>query len=129
MKMMKIMRFLMALGAGVILAGCAREPSGLAEAGKGGAPETVSFTVGLRHALTKADGSASTELDDASGSFQLYVAAFDKTDGSLAAASLVGGDGYAPVAALEGGKASDITLSLPSKREYKVIFFAQRTDA
>ena len=123
------MRFLIALGAGVILAACAREPSEPAKAGKAGAPEAVRFTVGLRHALTKADGSASTELDDASGSFQLYVAAFDKTDGSLAAASLVGGDGYAPVAALECGKASDITLSLPSKREYKVIFFAQRTDA
>ena len=129
MKMTKYMRFLIALGAGVILAACAREPSELANAGKDGAPETVSFTVGLRHALTKADGAASTELDDASGSFQLYVAAFDKTDGSLAAASMIGGDGYAAVAELDGGQANDISLSLPSKREYKVIFFAQRTDA
>ena len=128
MKMTKYMRFLMALGAGVMLAACAREPSELANAGKDGAPATVSFTVGLRNGLTKADGSASTELDDASGTFQLYVAAFDKADGSLAAASLVGGDGYAAVAELEGGKAGEITLSLPSKREYKVIFFAQHAD-
>lgn len=127
--MTKVLRFLIALAVGVLLASCAQDPLKPAETGPGGPPVAVTFDVGLRHALTKADGAASTELDDASGSFQLYVAAFDKTDGSLAAASMIGGDGYAAVAELDGGQANDISLSLPSKREYKVIFFAQRTDA
>jgi len=96
---------------------------------QGGQPQTVTFTVGLRSALTKAAGPETTALDDASGSFQLYVAAFNKADGALSAASLIGGTGYAPVAELVGGKACEVSLSLPAKREYKVIFFAQRADA
>lgn len=115
----------MALGATVLLAACAREPSELANAGKDGAPETVSFTVGLRHALTKADA---TPFDDASGTWSLYVAAFSKTDGSLYESSLVGGEGYQPVGTLSNGAAS-ISLRLPRSQEFRVVFFAQKEGA
>lgn len=124
----KLYRFFMILAAAALLAACAREPLS-PDAARGGEPQTVTFTVGLKNVLTKADGPTSTELDDASGTFQLYVAAFDKADGSLSAASRVGGDGFAPVAELAGDQGGEVSLSLPSGREYKVIFFAQRDGA
>lgn len=114
----------MILAAAVLLAACVEKPI----PDKGGTPKDVTFSVGMHNVLTKGAPETS-ELDDASGTFQLYVAAFNKADGTLAAASRVGGEGYAPVATLDGGQSGEVVLSLPSKLEYKVIFFAQRTDA
>lgn len=125
MKMTKYMRFLIALGAGVILAACAREPSELANAGKDGAPEEVTFSVGMRSALTKTD---STPFDDASGTWSLYVAAFNKADGKLYTTSMVGGTGYEPVGTLSDGAAS-IRIRLPRRQEFRVVFFAQKEGA
>lgn len=125
MKMTKYMRFLIALGAGVILAACAREPSELATAGKDGAPEEVTFSVGMRSALTKTD---STPFDDASGTWSLYVAAFNKADGKLYTTSMVGGTGYEPVGTLSDGAAS-IRIRLPRRQEFRVVFFAQKEGA
>ena len=121
-------RIFLTLAAAALLTGCAPEAL-RPDAARGGKPRTVTFTVGLKHVLTKAGGPTSTELDDASGTFQLYVAAFDKADGTLAAASRVGGEGFAPVAELAGGQGGEVSLSLPSGREYKVVFFAQRAGA
>ena len=125
MKMTKIMRFLMVLGAALLLASCMQEPLKTAESGKGGPPVEVSFDVGLRNALTKADA---TPFDDASGTWSLYVAAFSKTDGTLYESSLVGGEGYQPVGTLNDGAAS-IQLRLPRSQEFRVIFFAQKEGA
>ena len=114
----------MTFAAAVLLAACVREPLSDGD----GKPQDVTFSVGLHGVLTKAAPETSA-LDDASGTFQLYVAVFNKADGSLAAASRIGGDGYAPVATLDGGKPGEVVLSLPSKLDYKVIFFAQRAGA
>lgn len=117
-------RIFLTLAATVLLAACVEKPF----SDGGGKPRNVTFSVGLHGVLTKA-APVTSELDDASGTFQLYVAVFNKADGSLAAASRIGGDGYAPVATLDGGQPGELVLSLPSKREYKVIFFAQRAGA
>ena len=106
------------------LADCTREPLEQAATG-GGAPVEVSFDVGVRDALTKAD---STPYDDAGGTFQLYVAAYDKADGTLHASSLIGGEGFQPVGTMTDGVAS-IHLQLPQKQEYRIVFFAQREGA
>ena len=113
----------MTLAAAMLLSACVKE-----QLPEGGGAGTVTFTVGLHSVLTKAT-PATTELDGASGEFQLYVAAFDKSDGSLAAASRIGGDGYAPVATLNGTEAGQISLSLRPGSEYKVVFFAQKAGA
>ena len=99
------------------LADCTREPLEQAATG-GGAPVEVSFDVGVRDALTKAD---STPYDDAGGTFQLYVAAYDKADGTLHASSLIGGEGFQPVGTMTDGVAS-IHLQLPQKQEYRIVF-------
>ena len=117
-------RIFLTFAAAVLLAACVREPLSDGD----GKPQDVTFSVGLHGVLTKAAPETSA-LDDASGTFQLYVAVFNKADGTLAAASRIGGDGYAPVATLDGGKPGEIVLSLPSKLDYKVIFFAQRAGA
>ena len=115
--------FFLTLAATALLAACVKQPLP-----DGGGPGTVTFTVGLHSVLTKA-APATTELDGASGEFQLYVAAFDKADGTLAAASRIGGDGYGSVATLDGTEAGKVSLSLRPGAEYKVVFFAQRTGA
>lgn len=107
------------------LGGCMQEPLGSAGVGQGGPPVAVTFEVGMRSALTKAD---STPFDNASGTYRLYVAAFNKADGSLAAASLVGGEGYEPVGTISDGSAS-ISLRLPRSQEFRVIFFAEKENA
>ena len=107
------------------LVACMQEPLEPAGSAKGGPPVEVTFEVGLRNALTKAD---STPFDDASGTWRLYVAAFSKADGSLNEASLVGGAGYQPAGTLSDGSAS-IHLRLPKGQEYRVIFFAEKEDA
>ena len=115
--------FFLTLAATALLAACVKQPLP-----DGGGPGTVTFTVGLHSVLTKA-APATTELDGASGEFQLYVAAFDKADGTLSAASRIGGDGYGSVATLNGTEAGKVSLSLQPGAEYKVVFFAQRTGA
>lgn len=116
-------RLFTAVAVAMAAVACTLDP--LTESESGGEPVDVSFDVGIKDVLTKADN---TPLDDAGGTFQLYVAAFDKADGSLAAASLVGGEGYQPVAALSDGKAS-VNLKLSRKREYRIIFFAMKEGA
>lgn len=113
----------------VLMAGsCTREPLAQNDPVLGGKPVEVRFSVDLRQSLTKADAPASTELDNGAGTFQLYVAAFNKEDGSLAPTSKVGGTGFDPVASLSGGSA-DVTLTLAKGKDYKVVFFAQKADA
>ena len=116
-------RLFAAVAVAMAAVACTLDP--LAESESGGEPEDVTFDVGIKDVLTKADN---TPLDNAGGTFQLYVAAFDKADGSLAAASLVGGEGYQPVAVLTDGKAS-VKLRLSRKREYRVVFFAMKEGA
>lgn len=122
MKMIKVFRFLTL--AALTLAACARE-SLVPDAGRDGPPVELSFDVGVLGALTKAD---STPYDDAGGAFQLYVAAFDKADGTLHASSMIGGEGFQPVGTMTDGVAS-VHLSLPRKQEYRIVFFAQREGA
>ena len=93
----------------------------------GGKPVTVTFDISLGSDLTKADN---TGLDNASGAFQLYVAAYNTADGTLVPASLIGGNGYYPTATISSGsEAQNISLTLSKGTSYKVIFFAQRTGA
>lgn len=127
MKKIKIFRFLTVLAAAMMLAACAQE-SLMPDEGKDGPPVEVSFDVGVQGTLTKADAPETTALDDASGDFELYVAAFDKADGTLHESSQIGGEGFQPVGALSGGVAS-IHLRLQRSQEYRVVFFAQRKDA
>lgn len=108
-------------------AACAVDPLAESDAGGGGKPVAVDFNVGVKEALTKANPEK-TSMDDASGEFELYVAAFDKADGTLHASSLIGGEGFQPVGTMTDGVAS-VHLSLPRKQEYRIVFFAQREGA
>lgn len=107
-------------------AACTLDPLAGGDADGGGAPVVVSFEVGVKEALTKAP--ATTALDDASGEFELYVAVFDKADGTLSTASMIGEDGYQKVATLKDGSAS-LKLTLSRSREYKIVFFAMKDGA
>lgn len=127
--MNKVLHFLLAFAAACALFACAKDPFRAAEDAQGGKPVSVTFTVDLGSALTKAAGPESTGMDDGSGTFNLYVAAFNKTDGLLSKSSRIGQTGYASVLQLDGTKATDVTLSLPSGRDYKVIFFAMHGSA
>ena len=117
----------MVLAAALTLAACARE-SLVPDAGRDGPPVELSFDVGVLGALTKADTPEPTVFDNAGGTFQLYVAAYDKADGTLHASSLIGGEGFQPVGTMTDGVAS-VHLSLPRKQEYRIVFFAQREGA
>lgn len=121
--MQKILQVILVVITAIGLAACTLDP--LTGSESGGEPVDVSFDVGIRDALTKADN---TPFDDASGDFELYVAAFDKADGTLHESSQIGGEGFQPVGALSGGVAS-IHLRLQRSQEYRVVFFAQRKDA
>lgn len=99
----------------------------LSEAGPDESPVDVSFEVGVKEALTKANPET-TSLDDASGEFELYVAVFDKADGTLSTVSMIGKDGYRDVATLKNGSAS-LKLTLSRSREYKIVFFAMKAGA
>lgn len=122
--MKRFLYFLTTVVVAMAAAACTQEP--LEPAGGGdGAPVEVSFDVGVRNVLTKADN---TPFDDASGDFELYVAAFDKADGALHESSQIGGEGFQPVGALSGGVAN-VHLRLQRSQEYRVVFFAQRKDA
>lgn len=108
-------------------AACTLDPLAGGDADGGGAPVAVSFEVGVKEALTKAN-PATTALDDASGEFVLYVAAFDKKDNSLAAASMIGREGFQDTATLKDGSAS-VKMTLTRSREYKIVFFAMKKEA
>ena len=116
-------RFFASFAVAMAAVACTLDP--LTESESGGESVDIGFEVGLADALTKADN---TPLDNGGGTFQLYVAAFDKADGTLSAASQIGGEGYQPVASLSDGSAS-VNLRLPGKREYKIVFFAMKEGA
>lgn len=101
---------------------CIRE---LDDPAAGGKPVEVTFDISLGSDLTKADN---TGLDNASGAFQLYVAAYNMADGTLMPASRIGGN-YDPTATISGSGAQNISMTLSKGTSYKVIFFAQRTGA
>lgn len=123
--MKRLFQFILLTAMALGVVACALDP--LTGAEGGGAPVAVSFDIGLADALTKATPET-TPLDNAGGTFQLYVAVFDKADGTLSDASLIGGEGYQPTATLTDGAAS-IQLRLPRKLEYRIVFFAQREGA
>ena len=107
-------------------ASCAKEPVEPADPAQGGKPVTIQFDISLGNSMTKADN---TPLDDASGTFQLFVAAFSAVDGSLVSTSKIGGTGYGATETLNGSGAKNVSLTLTKGSSYKVIFFAQREGA
>nr|MCR4571947.1 hypothetical protein [Bacteroidales bacterium] len=107
-------------------ASCTKEPVEPADPAQGGKPVTVQFDISLGNSMTKADN---TPLDDASGTFQLFVAAFSAVDGSLVSTSKIGGTGYGATETLSGSGAKNVSLTLTKGSSYKVIFFAQREGA
>lgn len=125
--MKRFLYFLSMVVVALTAAACALDPLAESDAGGGGKPVAVDFNVGVKEAMTKANPEK-TSMDDASGEFELYVAAFDKKDGTLAAASMVGGEGYADVATLKDGAAS-VKMTLTRSREYRVVFFAMKKGA
>ena len=124
--MKRFLYFLTTVVVAMAAAACTLDPLAGGDADGGGAPVAVSFEVGVKEALTKAP--ATTALDDASGEFVLYVAAFDKKDNSLAAASMIGREGFQDTATLKDGSAS-VKMTLTRSREYKIVFFAMKEDA
>ena len=123
--MKKALYSLLAAFAALALASCAKEP--VTDPVKEGRPVPVTFTLDLGNSLTKADPESSA-FDDASGEFQLYVAAFAKNTGDLMSASCIGGTGYQPVAKLSA-KSASVTLTLSKSQDYRVAFFAMREGA
>lgn len=117
---------LMAMAALAVLPSCMKELTPVADPAMGGTPVPVSFQVDLGSAMTKADNTA---LDNAAGTFQLYVAAFSASDGSLISSSKIGGNGYGAVESLNSTTAKTITLTLSKGVSYKVVFFAQKAGA
>ena len=117
---------LMAMAALAVLPSCMKELTPVADPAMGGTPVPVSFQVALGSAMTKADNTA---LDNAAGTFQLYVAAFSASDGSLISSSKIGGNGYGAVESLNSTTAKTITLTLSKGVSYKVVFFAQKAGA
>ena len=123
--MKKVLYSLLAAFAALALASCAKEP--LADPVKDGRPVPVTFSLDLGSALTKAAPESSV-FDDASGEFQLYVAAFAKNSGELLPASCIGGAGFKPVVTLNA-KSASVTLTLSKSQDYRVVFFAMREGA
>lgn len=126
--MKKILYSLLTLFAVFSVASCTQEPLDCADPAQGGKPVTVTFSVGLRPMLTKADVPVTTEMDNGAGEYQLYVAAFSTKDGTLISTSKIGGTGYDPVASIKDGKA-EVSLVLNTGQDYKVVFFAQKEGA
>ena len=123
--MKKIVYSLLAAFAALALASCAKEP--VSEPAKDGRAVPVTFTLDLGKSLTKA-ALESSAFDDASGEFQLYVAAFAKNTGTLMSASRIGGTGFQPVATVSA-KSASVTLTLSRSQDYRVAFFAMREGA
>ena len=118
---------LLALAALVAVPSCMKEPVSSPDPALGGSPVEVSFQVDLNNVLTKADNNSA--LDDASGTWNLYVAAFSTADGSLISTSKIGGTGYEPVETLSGSTQKTVTLTLAKGASYKVVFFAEKAGA
>ena len=117
---------LLALAALAAVPSCMKEPVSSPDPALGGSPVEVSFQVNLDNMMTKADN---TDLDNASGSWNLYVAAFSTADGSLISTSKIGGTGYEPVETLSGSTQKTISLTLSKGASYKVVFFAEKAGA
>lgn len=125
--MKKLFFFLLTAAAALTMGSCVREPVQIADPAMGGTPVSVSFSVNLRDALTKA-APESSALDNGSGVYRLYVAAFSAADGSLISTSRIGGDGFEPTATVSDGRGS-VSMVLSKGQDYKVVFFAQKDDA
>ena len=125
--MKRFLLYLLGAVAALALASCAKEPEELRDPARGGQPVPVTFSLNLGNAMTKA-APESSAFDDAAGEFQLYVAAFSKSSGTLMASSRVGGANYQPVAEISA-KGASVTLTLSRNQEYRVVFFAMHADA
>lgn len=125
--MKKLVFSLFAAVAALTLASCVKDPVEIADPALGGTPVSVTFSVNVRDALTKA-APESSALDNGSGVYRLYVAAFSAADGSLISTSRIGGDGFEPTATVSDGQGS-VSLVLSKGQDYKVVFFAQKDDA
>ena len=125
-EMKRFVSSLLALAALAAVPSCMKEPVSSPDPALGGSPVEVTFQVDLDNVLTKADN---TTLDDASGTWNLYVAAFSTVDGSLISTSKIGGTGYEPVETLSGSTQKNITLTLSKGASYKVVFFAEKAGA
>ena len=126
MIMKKLLYVLLTAAAGLTLASCVQDLDPVSDPALGGSPMSVTFSVDVRGALTKADTPESSVLDDGSGVFRLYAAAFG-SDGTLVSTSRIGGEGFEPTATLSDGKA-DVSMILNKKQNYKVVFFAEKDD-
>lgn len=123
--MRKIVYFLLAAFAALALTSCVKEQ--VSDPVRDGQPVPVTFSLDLGSVLTKAAPESSV-FDDASGEFQLYVAAFAKNGGDLLPASCIGGTGYKPVVTLSA-KSTSVTLTLSKSQDYRVVFFAMHEGA
>lgn len=119
--MRKLLFSIISVAAAFAVTSCIHE---LAPGGDGGTPVNVSFSVDIPGTMTKAENTA---LDDASGDFQLYVAAFNASDGALLDVSRVGGSDYPGPVTLNGK--TSVSLALSKGGSYKVVFFAEREGA
>ena len=124
--MKKLLFSLLAVAALVAVPSCTKELIPVADPADGGVPVEVAFQLDLNNAMTKADNTA---LDNASGDWRLYIAAFSASDGSLISTSKIGGTGYQATETLSGATAKSVTLVLAKGASYKVVFFAEKADA
>ena len=124
--MKQILFSLLAVEALLAVPSCTEELLPATDPAQGGSPVQVSFQLDLNSTLTKADISA---LDNASGTWNLYVAAFSASDGALISTSKIGGTGYEPMETLSSTTPKTITLTLCSGVSYKVVFFAEKAGA
>lgn len=81
---------------------------------------SIDISIGVR---TRSD------LDNASGSFKLYIAVFNAADGSLMPCSCIGGTGFEDAKSISAASAENISLRLLKDYSYKVVLFAQKEDA
>ena len=125
--MKRLFYFLLTAAASLTLASCVQDLEPASDPALGGTPVSVTFSVDVRGALTKADTPVSSSLDDGSGVYRLYAAAFS-SDGTLVSTSRIGGEGFETTATLSDGKAN-VAMILNKKQNYKVVFFAQKDDA
>lgn len=117
---------LMAMAALAVLPSCMKELVSSPDPATGGSPVEVSFQVDLSNTMTKADNTA---LDNASGTWSLYIAAFSTADGALISTSKIGGTGYEPTETLSSTTSKTVTLTLSRGASYKVVFFAEKAGA
>ena len=124
--MKKFVFSLLALAALALVPSCMKELVSSPDPATGGSPVEVSFQVDLNNVMTKADN---TDLDNASGTWSLYIAAFSTADGALISTSKIGGTGYEPTETLSSTTSKTVTLTLSRGASYKVVFFAEKAGA